>query len=187
MSFVGRLIPSAVLIKGSASFQLKTGDTIESLVYAGPYEPKTLANVKVAGFELSTPVSGNNFGEIYDGIATYMYHTDDMSNFRDAASTYVVSALIVEVTDESDATHLERVNVSQIVSLSGTFENEDGSKTYGVDLQSGGSASSALSGAADADTISMSDGSVEEELTIDKSVTMTGSNAGSPQNFAQEV
>lgn len=187
MSYTGKLLPSVELVMGSASLLLKTGDTVESIVYAGPYGTKTLSNVKVAGVELSAPASSNNYGEIYDGIPTYQYHTDDMSNFRNAASTYIVSSLIMEVTDLEDGTYLERVDVASIVSISGTFENSDGSKTYGVDLQSGGSAATALSGASDNDYINLSVGDVNEPLTVDKSVVFTGSNAGVAQNFKQEV
>lgn len=49
------------------------------------------------------------------------------------------------------------------------------------------SASDAVTAAKDGDVVILSDGTVGEALTIDRSVTLNGSAVGLPQNFSQEV
>ena len=208
MAFIGNLIPSVELVQGSAKYTVKIGDTFDSLTYytfshgnvnVGVGEPVDytdkevkLEKAKVVGIELGNPRSYNNGDMILDTVPTYMYRTDDKADIRHAAAYYNVPYLLVETTEgEGDdaKTAYTRIPVSKIKELAGTF-NEGGSetKTTGVDLsQDDASAAAAITEAGKGDTVALSSGTVDEPLNVDKDVTVTGSNAGIPQNFKQEV
>ena len=213
MAFIGNLVPSVELVQGSAKYKVKIGDTFDSLTYTkathgnvmvGVGEPVDytdeevkLEKAKLVGIELGGLRDRNNFGEVYDTIPTYMYQTDDKAHIRDAGETYTVPYLLVEVVtkaaDESagtpEETERHRIAVSKIKEVAGTFnEGDDEPTTTAVDLnQAGASAASVITEAKEGSTVALSAGTVEEELTVSKGVTVTGSNSGVPQNSKQEV
>ena len=191
MNFIGKLVPSVELIKGEVTYTLKVGDTIESIVYSTPYEDVTLSQVTLVGIELVPARSMNRMGRIYDGIPTNHFHTDDLGNFKNAEDMFRVGYLLVQQTptdEEEEAPKPEKIPVAKIVTITGTFENADGTQTVGVDLsQEDASVSTTLGEVTDGSSIVMGEGEVSEALNIDKGVTLTGANAGVAQNFKQEV
>lgn len=72
------------------------------------------------------------------------------------------------------------------IMLAITWEDMDGPTTP-VDISGGSSVAEALLNADDGAVLVMSAGEVDEALSIDKSVSVKGTNAGIPQNFKQEV
>lgn len=213
MAFIGNLVPAVELVQGSAKYKVKIGDTFDSLTYTeatsgnvmvGVGEPVDytekevkLEKAKLVAIELGEVRSHSNYGEVYDTIPTYMYQTDDKANVRDAGETYSVPYLLVEVvTKEADEeastpeeTERYRIAVSKIKEVAGTFnEGDNESNTTAIDLsKEDTSAASVITKAKEGSTVALSAGEVKEELAVTKTVTVTGSNSGIPQNFKQEV
>lgn len=213
MAFIGNLVPSVELVQGSAKYKVKIGDTFDSLTYTqfvygnvmvAPGEPVDytekevkLENAKLIGIELGGLRDRNNVGQVFDTIPTYMYQTDDKANIRNAGETYTVPYLLVEVvTKEADEeagtpeeTERYRIPVSKIKEVAGTFnDGDDEPTTTAVDLsKDDASAASVITSAEEGSTVALSAGTVEEELSITKGMTVTGSNSGVAQNFKQEV
>ena len=196
MSFTSKLVPSVELTKGSATYTLKVGDTIESITYSSAYEDVTLEMVTLVGLELGAIHSKNIYGRIYDGVPVNQFHSDNLGNFRNASEYYTVTNLMVQTipTDEGDDEIVEtepvlyRIPVDKLVAIGGTFTNADGSQTTTVDpSEEGASVATKVSEVPEGSTVVVGAGEVAEPLTLDKGVTIAGENAGVAQNFDQEV
>lgn len=179
-----------LVLKGQR-YHMELGAKIAKIEIRHPYENLILKNVTLTGIELAANTSKNNATEIYDGIPTSRYQTDDIAGIHNASDYYRVGAIMVtgepEKEDEDPISY--KVMVDQIESLGGEFAAPDGTVTNSVDLASPDvTVADEIAKIPEAGgSLVMSSGEVAAPVTVDKSVTLAGVNAGAPQNFYQEV
>lgn len=188
-SFTSKITVAATLLGNGAEYYLEMGSTLESIVIAGPYENKTISNAELTGIELKRREVYNPNGRIYDNVPCNGYITDGVANLFDASKMLDVNAISVKYT-EDDEEFEARIPVAKIVSIGGSFVAPDGSQTITVDPAEKKIADVVAEATAEGDTpvtIVLPAAEVEEELTVEKNVTIAGANANVAQNFYQEV
>lgn len=188
-SFNSKITVAATLTGNGAEYYLEMGSTIESIVVAYPYEQKTISNAELIGIELKRREVYNPNSRIYDSVPCSGYITDGIANLFDASKMLDVNAIAVKYTEE-DMEKEARIPVSKIVSIGGSFKSPDGSQTISVDPAEKKIADVVAEATAEGDapvTIVLPAAEVEEELTVEKNVTIAGANANVAQNFYQEV
>lgn len=181
------------LVINTAVCHMKVGAAINSMVIKANPKNMTISGT-LAGIQLGVKKGANRFCTIFDGVPTCQYATDDKANIRDAGSYYTVDYILVNKGTE-EKPEMIKVAVADIISISGTFENPDGSKTVAVEIpadQEEGATPVADAIAAIASdekpaTISLPAAEVKENLTVNADVNIKGINAGIAQNHAQEV
>lgn len=181
------------LVINSAVCHMKVGAAIDSMIIKANPENEVITGT-LAGIQLGVKKSANRFCTIFDGVPTCQYATDDKANIRDAGSYYAVDYILVNKGTEEEP-EMIKVAVADIVSISGTFENPDGSKTVAVEIpvdQEEGAtpvtdAIAAVASEEKPATISLPAAEVKENLTVNAGVNIKGVNAGVAQNHAQEV
>ena len=188
-SFNSKITVAATLTGNGAEYYLEMGSTIESIVVAYPYEQKTISNAELIGIELKRREVYNPNSRIYDSVPCNNYITDGIANLFDASKMLDVKAISVKYT-EDDEEFEARIPVARIKSLSGSFTAPDGSKTITVNPAEKTIAEAVAEATAEGDapvTIVLPEAEIAEELTVDKTLTVSGKNANVPQNFYQEV
>lgn len=188
-SFNSKITVAATLTGNGAEYYLEMGSTIESIVVAYPYEQKTISNAELIGIELKRREVYNPNSRIYDSVPCSGYITDGIANLFDASKMLDVNAIAVKCTEE-DVEKEVRIPVSKIISIGGSFKSPDGSQTISVDPAEKKIADVVSEATAEGDapvTIVLPAAEVEEELTVEKNVTIAGANANLAQNFYQEV
>lgn len=188
-SFVSKIAVAATLIGNGAEYYLEVGAAIDEIVVAGPYEDRMITGAELTGIELKRREVINPNGRIYDSVPCNGFITDGIANLFDASKMLDVKAISVKFT-EDDVEMERRIPVGKIKSLSGSFTAPDGSKTITVDPAEKTITEAVAEATAESDapvTIVLPEASIEEELTVDKALTITGKNANVPQNFDQEV
>ena len=181
-SFTSKITVAATLLGNGAEYYLEMGSTLESIVVAGPY-------AELIGIELKRREVYNPNGRIYDNVPCNGYITDGVANLFDASKMLDVNAISVKYTEE-DEEFEARIPVAKIVSIGGSFVAPDGSQTITVDPTEKKIADVVAEATAEGDTpvtIVLPAAEVEEELTVEKNVTIAGANANVAQNFYQEV
>lgn len=188
-SFKSKISVAATLIGNGAEYYLELGAAIDEIVVSGPYEDKKITDAELTGIELKRREIVNPNGRIYDSVPCNGFITDGIANLFDASKMLDVKAISVKYTEE-DEEFEARIPVARIKSLSGTFTAPDGSKTVTVDPAEKTIAEAVAEATAEGDapvTIVLPEAEIEEELTVDKALTVAGENANVPQNFYQEV
>ena len=188
-SFNSKITVAATLTGNGAEYYLEMGSMIESIVVAYPYEQKTISNAELIGIELKRREVYNPNSRIYDSVPCSGYITDGIANLFDASKMLDVNAIAVKYIEE-DVEKEARIPVSKIVSIGGSFKSPDGSQTISVDPAEKKFADVVAEATAEGDapvTIVLPAAEVEEELTVEKNVTIAGANANVAQNFYQEV
>ena len=188
MGYIATVVPAAKLTKGNFNYVLHKGDVIDKIVFSFAHGKAEFYGVQILDFVLKISAANKNrVGSVYDSLATHYPAIDNVGNFRDSAKWYDVKSILFKMPLNPDS-EIFTVDIDKIDYIAGTFENEDGTRTIGVDItDETTSLQETISGANDNDTIVISEGEVSEEITVDQAVTLAGINAGVPQNHEQEV
>lgn len=190
MSYKATVVPAAKLTKGNLTYTLHKDDVIDKVIFNFAHGKVELKNAKILDFSLRIAAANKNRrGSVYDSLATHQPSTDNVGNFRDSSVYYDVHSIIVgEFENAQSPNEKIAIEVDKIDTLAGTFTNDDGTSTIGVDLNDETtSLQEAISGASENDIVAVSEGEVTEEITVEQAVTLAGNNAGVPQNHEQEV
>ena len=188
-SFKSKISVAATLVGNGAEYYLEVGSMIDEIIVAGPYEDMKISGAELTGIELKRREIVNPNGRIYDSVPCNGFITDGIANLFDASKMLDVKAISVKYTEE-DEEFKARIPVARIKSLSGSFTAPDGSKTVTVDPAEKTIAEAVAEATAEGDapvTIVLPEAEIAEELTVDKTLTVSGKNANVPQNFYQEV
>lgn len=188
-SFKSKISVAATLVGNGAEYYLEVGSMIDEIIVAGPYEDMKISGAELTGIELKRREVVNPNGRIYDSVPCNGFITDGIANLFDASKMLDVKAISVKYTEE-DEEFEARIPVARIKSLSGSFTAPDGSKTVTVDPAEKTIAEAVAEATAEGDapvTIVLPEAEIAEELTVDKTLTVSGKNANVPQNFYQEV
>lgn len=138
MGYTAKLVCSAELVKDGKAQVLKAEDQV-TVKYATPNAGEVEVTGKVLGIQLGgVKPSANQYGPLFDGIATSTYNADKLANFREATSHYAPDAFLVEVTEEAAEGEEPVVSnvyvpVDKIVKLTVTPANEETSDDSGDD------------------------------------------------------
>ena len=131
MGYTAKLVCSAELVKDGESQALKVEDQV-TVKYATPNAGEVEVTGKVIGIQLGgvRPTS-NQYGPLFDGIATSTYNADKLANFREATSHYAPDAFLVEVTEEAEEGEEAVVSnvyvpVAKIIEITVTPANDSG-------------------------------------------------------------
>lgn len=127
MGFTAKLICTAELTKDGETQQIKVDDKITATI-STPNSGEMEVSGKVVGIQLAGVVpTSNQYGPLFDGIATSTYNSDKMGNFRDATAHYAPEAFLVELESEEEDAEPENVYVPirSIVELSVTPANDN--------------------------------------------------------------
>lgn len=181
--YFGNPVVSMNLTAADVSYLMKVGDKIDSITVAGPYEDTVYESATILAFSLDRKISKNNTGKILDGIPTKMYSPDDMANIRNAEEYFMVDSMLIEM-GEDDSKTTAIIPIDKIKNITGTFETADGGSIVGTDTTG---ATNAIQSAADNTTVDIGEGEVTEVVNVSSGVTVLGDNAGTAQNFKQEV
>lgn len=130
MGYTSKLIASAELVNDSETVVVKAEDQA-TIVYSTPNGGESEITGKVLGIELGgTRPSSNQYGPLYDGIATSVYNSDKLGNFRNASSHYSPEAFLIEVEGEEEGEVSNvYVPVNKIQSIEVTPANVEDSQT----------------------------------------------------------
>lgn len=135
MGYTAKLVCSAELVKDGEAQVLKAEDQV-TVKFATPNAGEVEITGKVLGIQLGgVAPSANQYGPLFDGIATSTYNADKLANFREATSQYAPDAFLVEVTEEAAESEEPAVSnvyvpVDKIIELTVTPANgEEGSST----------------------------------------------------------
>ena len=189
MSYKAVVIPAAKLTKGNFTYTLHKGDVLDKIVFSFAHGKAEFNSMQILDFELKIAAANKNrVGPVYDNLATHHPAIDDVGNFRESSKWYDVKSILLKKPLNPENKEIITVNIDKIDYIAGVFENEDGTRTIGIDLtDESTSLQETISGANDNDTIVVSEGEVTEEITIEQPITLAGINAGVPQNHEQEV
>lgn len=190
MGYKATVIPAAKLTKGNFTYTLHKDDVLDKVVFKFAHGKVEFKNAKILDFNLKIAAAQKNrVGSVYDSLATHQPAIDNVGNFRDSAMWYDVASILVTGFDRAQSENeIISIDIEKIESISGTFANDDGTNTIGVDLTNEDTTlQQAISGASENDSIVVSEGEVTEEITIEQPLTLAGVNAGVPQNHEQEV
>lgn len=130
MGYTAKLVCSAELVKDGEAQTLKVEDQV-TVKFATPNAGEVEVTGKVLGIQLGgVKPSSNQYGPLFDGIATSTYNADKLANFREATSHYAPDAFLVEVTEEAAEGEEPVVSnvyvpVDKIVELTVTPANEE--------------------------------------------------------------
>ena len=131
MGYTAKLVCSAELVKDGESQALKVEDQV-TVKYATPNAGEVEVAGKVIGIQLGgvRPTS-NQYGPLFDGIATSTYNADKLANFREATSHYAPDAFLVEVTEAAEEGEEAVVSnvyvpVAKIIEITVTPANDSG-------------------------------------------------------------
>ena len=190
MGYKASVVPAAKLSKGSFTYTLRKNDILDKVIFNFAHGKVELKNAKILDFVLRPAAANKNrVGSIYDNLATHQPAIDAVGNFRDSFLYYTVKSVVVGEFDNAQSDkELIAIEVDKIDTIAGTYANDDGTNTIGIDLaDEDTSLQDTISGASENDTIVVSEGEVTEEINVDQAVTLAGNNAGVPQNHEQEV
>lgn len=190
MGYKASVVPAAKLSKGSFTYTLHKDDILDKVIFNFAHGKVELKNAKILDFVLRPAAANKNrVGSIYDSLATHHPAIDAVGNFRDSSLYYTVKSVVVGEFDNAQSDkELIAIEVDKIDTIAGTYANDDGTNTIGIDLaDEDTSLQDTISGASENDTIVVSEGEVTEEINVDQAVTLAGNNAGVPQNHEQEV
>ena len=129
MGFTAKLIAAAELVKDGEAQQVKVDDQV-TVKFAAPRGEVEVSG-KVLGIQLgAVRPSVNQYGPLFDGIATSVYNADNLGNFRDATAHYAPDAFLVGVEEEAEEGEEPVVTnvyvpIAKIVELSVTPANEE--------------------------------------------------------------
>ena len=121
MGYIAKLIPSVELVNGEDVVALKADDQV-SVVISTPNEGEVEVAGKVLGIQLGgVQPSPNQYGPLFDGIATSTYNADRLGNFRDATAHYAPEAILVQTEEKENIFVL----IEKIQTIEVTPANED--------------------------------------------------------------
>ena len=190
MGYKASVVPAAKISKGSFTYTLHKDDILDKVIFNFAHGKVELKNAKILDFVLRPAAANKNrVGSIYDNLATHHPAIDTVGNFRNSSLYYTVKSVVVGEFDNAQSDkELIAIEVDKIDTIAGTYANDDGTNTIGIDLaDEDTSLQDTISGASENDTIVVSEGEVTEEINVDQAVTLAGNNAGVPQNHEQEV
>ena len=127
MGFTAKLICTAELTKDDEVQQVKVDDKV-TVTMATPNSGEVEVSGTVVGIQLAgVKPTSNQYGPLFDGIATSTYNSDKLGNFRDATAHYAPEAFLVQVDSEEEDAEPENVFVPiyNIVELSVTPANDE--------------------------------------------------------------
>lgn len=130
MGFTAKLIATAELVKDGETQTLKVEDQV-TVTMKTPNCGDVEVTGKVLGIQLgAVKPTSNQYGPLFDGIATSTYNADKLGNFRDATAHYAPDALLLEVKEEATEEGEEAttsnvyVPIDKIVKLTVTPAND---------------------------------------------------------------
>lgn len=190
MGYKASVIPAVKLAKDNFTYTLHKGDILDTIVFNFAHGKVTLDDAEILDFELKIAAANKNRrGNVFDSLSTHQPAIDGVGNFRDSAKWFDVKTILVgNFKNAQSEKEIIAIDVNKIETISGTFENEDGTTTYGVDLNSDDvSIVEIISNANENDMIVVSEGEVTENIDIATGIVLNGTNSGVPQNHEQEV
>ena len=190
MGYKASVIPAAKLTKGNLTYTLHKDDVLDKVIFNFAHGKVELKNAKILDFTLRIAAANKNRrGNVYDSLATHQPSIDNVGNFRDSSVWYDVKSVIVGEFENAQSDNEKiSIEIDKIDTITGTFANDDGTNTIGIDLSDEStSLQEAISGASENDIVAVSEGEVTEEITVEQAVTLAGNNVGVPQNHEQEV
>lgn len=136
-------------------------------------------------------VEADNSEWCYNGTKWFEYgHTTDLSPV--AKATLDSGEFVI---DEDNVLHIAEIEAKKIsyrgealLDVLDSIQNAISWEEMGVNLSpNDGSIAAEVAALSDGDTASIAEGVIAEAITVDKSVSLRGANAGLAQNFKQEV
>lgn len=190
MGYKATVIPAVKLTKDNFTYTLHKGDILDTVIFNFAHGKVALDDAEILDFELKIAAAKKNrVGNVFDTLSTHYPAIDNVGNFRDSSMWFDVKSILVgNFKNAQSDKEIIAIDVDKIDTIAGTFTNEDGTTTYGVDLTSEDtSLPEIISNAVENDMIVISEGDVTDEISVNTGVTLNGNNAGVPQNHEQEV
>ena len=190
MGYKATVVPAVKLTKENFTYTLHKGDILDRVVFTFAHGKVELDDAEILDFELKIAAAKKNrVGNVFDSLATHQPAIDNVGNFRDSAKWFDVKTILVGNFKNAQSDHeIIAIDVDTIEVIAGTFTNEDGTTTYGVDLANDDtSIVDIVSSANENDMVVVSEGEVTEEIPVNAGITIAGTNASVPQNHEQEV
>ena len=186
--YFGKPVMAVTLLSNDEKFTYKVGDKMEGVEVYSAYGNTTYAGTVIAmSVSKNLKLVGTYNTRIFDSVPTdhsNKYAGNECAAIDNVEDNYVVNNIVL---DTGETGHVI-IPVNMIVSI-GSYTAADGTTTSSLDLGATGAStvSASITAVTAGSTIKVANGTVAEELTVDKSVTLKGTNAGVAQNYSQEV